>query len=76
MFLFCFCSQAYGKCRWCTTFSFALTLSDERFFFFFSFQGKEEKEESSGRLTVEALNTYLPTSLPTCSISGRRGDME
>lgn len=33
-------------------------------FLFFLFQG-EEKEERSGRLSGEGLNTYLPTSLPT-----------
>lgn len=33
------------------------------FFSFFLFQG-EEKEERSGRLTGEGLNTYLPPSLP------------
>lgn len=33
------------------------------FLFLFLFQG-EEKEKSSGRLTGEGLNTYLPTSLP------------
>lgn len=33
------------------------------FLFLFLFQG-EEKEERSGRLTGEGLNTYLPTSLP------------
>lgn len=32
-------------------------------FLFFLFQG--EKEERSGRLSGEGLNTYLPTSLPT-----------
>lgn len=33
-------------------------------FSFFLFQG-EEKEERSGRLSGEGLNTYLPTSLST-----------
>lgn len=45
-------------------------------FFFVLFQG-EEKEERSGRLTGEGLNTYLPTSLPpylSGCISGGRGD--